>query len=92
MCQVCERADDRENNGVDESIDLGNGVHLEKLLESFVIWGILYVEPEWSDSPSVAILHLSDVVKQNQLRWLGEEKHAIHAVAPAGLKSLEGKM
>ena len=31
VCQVCERADDRENNGVDESIDLGNGVHLENV-------------------------------------------------------------
>ena len=35
MFKVCERADDREDNGIDESMDMGNGmdmgnrVHLE---------------------------------------------------------------
>ena len=27
--KVCERADHREDNDIDESMDLGNGVHLE---------------------------------------------------------------
>ena len=30
---------ERPNNGVDESMDLGNGVHLENV-GKFVIWGI----------------------------------------------------
>ena len=31
VCKVCERADDGEDNVVDESMDLGNGVHLENV-------------------------------------------------------------
>lgn len=31
VCKVCERAGDGEDSGVEESMDLGNGVHLEKV-------------------------------------------------------------
>ena len=31
VCKVCERADDQEDNGVDESMDLGNVLHLENV-------------------------------------------------------------
>ena len=31
VCKVCERADDGEDNVVNESMDLGNGVHLENV-------------------------------------------------------------
>ena len=45
MCKVCERAaNDGEDNGIDESMDLGNGVHLEDVgkfcyLGDYVGWG-----------------------------------------------------
>ena len=40
VCKVCEKADARENNGVDESMDLGNGVHLENVENGgYVEWG-----------------------------------------------------
>ena len=31
VSKVCERADDGQDNGVDESMDMGNGVHLENV-------------------------------------------------------------
>ena len=41
---VCERADDGEDKGVDESLDLGYGVHLENIgkfcyLGDMLNWG-----------------------------------------------------
>ena len=41
MCKVtCERANDGKDNGVDESMDLGNGdLSIWRKFESFVIWG-----------------------------------------------------
>ena len=39
VCKLCEREENGKDRDVDESMDLGNGVHLENA-ESFVIWGI----------------------------------------------------
>ena len=37
VCKVCERADDGEDNGVDESMNLEC---IWRMLENFVIWRI----------------------------------------------------
>ena len=35
---VCERAEDGEDSNIDESLDLGNGLHLENV-RKFCTWG-----------------------------------------------------
>ena len=53
MCKVtCERADDGEDNDVDESMDLGNGVHLENV-GKFCYLGDMHAEWGWTSAARV---------------------------------------
>ena len=53
VCKVCERADDGENNVVDKSMDLGNGVHLQNVGKFCYLWDMLNGD-RGADSASAA--------------------------------------
>ena len=41
MCKMCERAGDEEDRNVEESLDLGNGIHLENVGKSCYLGDML---------------------------------------------------
>ena len=55
-CEGFLRADDREGNGIDESMDLGNGVHLENVGKFCYLGDMLNGGGE-TNSASVARVH-----------------------------------